>query len=53
MDSFEKFNESLSSKDKSYKSLTGKSICDKDYEHAVKVLNAYDMKKWSIIRISI
>ena len=45
MDSFEKSNESLPSKDKVYKSLTGKSICNKDYEHAVKVLNVYDMKK--------
>ena len=38
MSRFEKFEEKLSSKEKFSSSLTGKEICDKDYEHAVECI---------------
>ena len=41
---FEKFKEELASKEKFYSSLTGKTISDKEYEHALKVWNKFEMK---------
>ena len=41
---FEKFEEKLPSKEKFYKSLTGKEISDKDSEHVLKVWNAFEIK---------
>ena len=38
MSRFEKFEEKLPSKEKFYSFLTGKEICDKDYEHAVECI---------------
>ena len=39
MDSCEKFNKSLPSKDKSFSSMTGNVICDKDCEHSESTQN--------------
>ena len=41
---FEKFKEELASKEKFYSSSTDKTISDKEYEHAVKVWNKFEMK---------
>ena len=41
---FEKFKEELPSKGKFYSSLTSKKICDKKYEHLLKVWNTFQMK---------
>ena len=41
---FEKFKEQLPSKEKFHSSLAGKKISDKDYENALKVWNAFEMK---------
>ena len=41
---FEKFKEELTSKEKFYSFLTGKKICDKKYEHLLKVWNTFQMK---------
>ena len=44
MSGSEKFEEKFPSKETFYSSLTGKEISDKDYEHALKVWNACEMK---------
>ena len=41
---FEKFKEKLLSKEKFYSSLTGKKICDKEYDHVLNVWNKFEMK---------
>ena len=44
MSDFEKFKEQLPNKEKFYKSLTGKNISDKEYEHTLNVWNKFEMK---------
>ena len=44
MSSFEKFKERLPSNENFYSSLMAKTISNKDYDHAVKVWNAIEMK---------
>ena len=44
MSGFEKFDEKLSSKKRFIVFLTSKQISDKDYEHGLKVCNAFEMK---------
>ena len=44
MNDFERFKEELPSKEKFYSLLTGKKISDKEYEHALKVCNKFQMK---------
>ena len=44
MNDFKRFKDELSSKEKFYCSLMGKEISDKDYEHTLKVWNAFEMK---------
>ena len=41
---FEKFKEEFPSKEKSYRSLIGKKISYKKYEHVLKVWNTFQMK---------
>ena len=41
MSDFEKSKEELPSKEKFYKSLTGKNIRDKKYEHLLQVWNKF------------
>ena len=41
---FEKFEKKFPRKEKFPSSLTGREIGDKDYEHAVKAWNAFEMK---------
>ena len=45
MNDFKKFKEELPSKVKFYSLLTGKKICDKEYEYVLKVWNKFEMKK--------
>ena len=44
MSEFEKFHEKLPSKETFYSLLTGKEIRDKEYEHALKVWDRFEMK---------
>lgn len=44
MDYFEKFEEGLLKKNKFYSSSSYNHINDKDYNHAVKILTAFDVK---------
>ena len=44
MDYFEKFEEGLLKKNKFCSSLSYNHINDKDYNHAVKILTAFDIK---------
>ena len=44
MRGFEKCKERLPSKEKFYSSVTAKKISNKDYEHAVKVQNKFQIK---------
>ena len=44
MNDFERFKEELPSKEKFYSLLTGKKISGKEYEHALKVCNKFQMK---------
>ena len=44
MREFEKFKEELPSTETFYSSLTDIKVGGKNYEHAVKVLNAFEMK---------
>ena len=44
MSDFEKFKEELPSKEKFYSYLTDKKFSDKEYEHALKVWNKFEMK---------
>ena len=53
MNDFKRFKDELSSKEKFYCSLMGKEISDKDYEHTLKVWNAFEMKTVEIITICI
>ena len=41
---FEKFNDTLPSKNKFYRSLSVKGISDKEYQHVLKVWNKFEMK---------
>ena len=44
MSSFKKFKERLPSNQNFYSSLMGKTITNKNYDHALKVWNAIEMK---------
>ena len=44
MSDFEKFKEKLPRKEKSYSSLTGKKISDKEYDHALKNCDKFEMQ---------
>ena len=44
MSGFKKFKKELPSKENFFSSLTVKEISDKDYEHAIKVWNKFEMK---------
>ena len=44
MSNFEKLKEQLTSKEKSYSSLTGRKIGDKEYKHVPKIWNKFEMK---------
>ena len=44
MSDFKKFKEPLPTKEKSYSSLTGTNIIDKEYEHALNVCNEFEMR---------
>ena len=44
MTDFEKFKETLPSKEKFYSSLTGKKINGKEYDHFLKVWKKFEMK---------
>ena len=44
MCSFDKFIEQLPSREKFYSSLVGKKVCDKEYEHDLKVWNKFKIK---------
>ena len=43
---FEKFDETLLSKNNFYSLLSGKGINDKEYQHVLKVWNEFDMKDY-------
>ena len=45
MSDSEKFKEEIPRKEKFYSSLTSKKISDNEYDHAVKVWDAFEMKK--------
>ena len=44
MDSFDKFNEKLPTKEDFYSILNGEHISDKDYEHAQNVRSTFSLK---------
>ena len=44
MSDFEKFKKELTSKENFYSSLTGKRNSDKEYDHALKVWNKFEIK---------
>ena len=44
MSDFEKFKEKLPDKEKSYSSITGEKINDKEYKHVLNVWNKFKMK---------
>ena len=44
MSGFEKFKQDFPKKKKFYRSLTGKKIIDKEYEHVLKVWDKFGMK---------
>ena len=48
MSEFGKFEKYMPSKEKFYRSLTGKKISHKAYDHVFKVWNKFEMKKKKI-----
>ena len=44
MSNFEKFKETLPSKEKFYSLLTGEKVSDNEYKHIIKVWNTFQMK---------
>ena len=44
MCNFERFNETLPSRNEFYSSLSGKEISDKEYQNVYKIWNKFEMK---------